>query len=81
MGIWSRLHLRREGVVIGSGRATGIIYDPREQEILARRCLELSQEKYLKRMDEVLGEGFIRTEVEAGREGQVRHPNSRQERR
>lgn len=69
--IWSRLQVRRRSDRFSGegGRWGAIRFDPRDQLELAKRRAKLSEERYLRDMNDALGEGFIRREVEALVEG------------
>lgn len=70
MDIWRRLQIREQakrengGNFIGRGRFRAVVFDPREQDELARRRMVESDKRYQRDMNEALGEGFIRREVE-----------------
>lgn len=77
MDVWRKLQVREElrrrngGEFTGSGRFRAVVFDPREQDELARRRMVEFDKRYLRDMDEALGEGFIRREIEARGRDQV----------
>lgn len=81
--IWDRLQLaRQDGPYIGRGRWRAVRFDQRAQDELARRRMLRADEQYRREMDEALGEGFVRREVQALAEGRLPvHPAFGAERR